>query len=57
MRAEHPDQVEHIYIHDVTNAGSSAARFVNMTVFKDWSEIAKYVSGQITTTPKPADTK
>ena len=44
MRLEQPAQIEHIYIHNVTNADARAPRFEGMTVFKDWNEVAKDVA-------------
>jgi phosphatidate phosphatase APP1 len=44
MRLEQPAQIEHIYIHNVTNGDPQAARFEGMTVFKDWNEVAKDVA-------------
>lgn len=44
MRREHPEQIEHIYIHNVTHADVHADRFAKMTVFEDWNDIASAVS-------------
>lgn len=41
MRLEHPGSIERIYIHNVTGADPKDARFTDMTLFKDWSEVAK----------------
>jgi phosphatidate phosphatase APP1 len=46
MSKEHPENIEHIYIHNVTKADANSARFtaasgMKMTVFNDWSEVVK----------------
>jgi phosphatidate phosphatase APP1 len=41
LRRDHPGQIEHIYIHNVTHADPNAPRFAAMTLFQQWSEVER----------------